>query len=85
MGPLGIITYNTCHLKTEQQLLQLAGRYDMRVYALPYVQRTARKTILQHHPDQSAVAPPRSSVSGTACRIFWWKVTRRSITSASCI
>jgi len=59
METLGIITYDTNHLKTEQLLLRLAGRYTMRVYALPYVQRPARKVLFQHRPDQSAAAHPR--------------------------
>lgn len=59
MEKLGIITYNTNHLKTEQILLLLAGRYDMRVYALPYVQRPARRVLFRHRPDQSAAAHPR--------------------------
>ncbi len=59
MEKLGIITYDTNHLKTEQILLRLAGRYSIRVYALPYVQRPARKVLLQHRPDQSAAAHPR--------------------------
>jgi len=59
MEVLGIITYNTNHLKTEQLLLRLAGRYVMRVYALPYVQRPARKVLFQHRPNQSAAAHPQ--------------------------
>lgn len=59
METLGIITYDTNHLKTEQILLQLLGRYDMKIYALPYIQRPARKVQFQHRPDQSAAAHPR--------------------------
>ena len=59
MNTLGIITYDTNHLKTEQVLLQLVGRYDIRVYALPYVQRPVRTVLYQHRPDQSAAAHPR--------------------------
>lgn len=59
MKTLGIITYDTNHLKTEQLLLRLTGRYDIRVYALPYTQRPARKVLFQHRPDQSAAAHPR--------------------------
>lgn len=59
MKTLGIITYDTRHLKTEQILLRLAGRYDIRVYALPYVQRPAKKVLFQHRPDQSAAVHPR--------------------------
>lgn len=59
MDTLGIITYDTNHLKTEQVLLQLVGKYDIRVYALPYIQRPTRTVLYQHRPDQSAAAHPR--------------------------
>ena len=59
MKTLGIITYNMRHLKTEQILRQLAGRYNMRVYALPYVQRPVRTVLFQHRPEQSIAAHPR--------------------------
>lgn len=59
MKTLGIITYDTNHLKTEQILLRLIGRYDMKVYALPYIQRSARKVLFQHRPDQFAAIHPR--------------------------
>lgn len=59
MKTLGIITYDTNHLKTEQILLWLVGRYDMKVYALPYVQRPVRKVLYQHRPEQLAAAHPR--------------------------
>lgn len=59
MDSLGIITYDTYHLKTEQVLLQLADKYNIRVYALPYVQRPARTVLLHHRPNQSAAVHPR--------------------------
>lgn len=59
METLGIITYDMNHLKTEQILLQLVGRHNMKVYALPYAQRPVRKVQFQHRPDQSAAAHPR--------------------------
>lgn len=59
MDTLGIITYNTNHLRTEQVLLRLIGKYDIRVYAIPFVQRPARKVLFQHRPDQSAAIHPR--------------------------
>ena len=59
MDTLGIITYNACHLRTEQVLLQLVGQYDIRVYALPFVQRPVRTVLFQHRPDQSAAVHPR--------------------------
>lgn len=59
MKTLGIITYDTRHLKTEQILLHLAGRYDIRVYALPYVQRPVRNVLFQHRPDQSVAVHPQ--------------------------
>lgn len=67
MKTLGIITYDANHLKTEQVLLQLAGRYAIRVYALPYVQRPARQVQFQHRPEQSAAAHPRD-----LCQWYGW-------------
>lgn len=59
MKTLGIITYQTQHLKTEQILLQLIGSYNLRVYALPFVPRPSRKVLLQHRPEQSIAAHPQ--------------------------
>lgn len=56
---LGIITYNTNHLKTEQIVLGLVGRCRMKFYALPYIQRPTREVLFQHRPNQSAAAHPK--------------------------
>ena len=58
MDRLGIITYDAKHLKTEQILLRLVGQYDIKVYALPYVQRPLRQVRFRHRPEQSAAAHP---------------------------
>lgn len=58
MKRLGIISYNTNHLKTEQIVLNLLNRYDIRVYALPFVPRPSRDVLFRHRPDQSAGAHP---------------------------
>ena len=57
-GRIGLITYNTNHLKTEQILSRLAGKYDLAVYALPFVPRKPREVLFQHRPDQSVAAHP---------------------------
>lgn len=52
---LGLITYNHNHLKTEQ----LVRRYiedirikEIKLFALPFVQRKARKVVFEHRPNQ---------------------------------
>lgn len=59
MKKIGIITYNTNHLKTEQILLRLIGRYEIKVYALPFTQRPPRTVLFHHRPDQSTAVHPR--------------------------
>ncbi len=98
MDNLGIITYDTNHLKTEQILLRLAVRYSIRVYALPYVQRPARRVLLRHRPDQSAAAHPRDICQryglpyipvendaqiGNGCELYL--ITGAGILSAECL
>jgi len=56
---LGIITYNAKHLKTEQLILNLVGRYNITVYALPFIARPARKVLFQHRPNQADGVHPR--------------------------
>lgn len=56
---LGIISYNMPHVKTEQIVFNLFDRYDMRVYALPYVPRNTRKVWFPHRPNQLAAAHPK--------------------------
>ena len=52
---LGLITYNHNHLKTEQ----LVKRYiedirikEIKIFALPFVQRKARTVVFEHRPNQ---------------------------------
>lgn len=59
MKRLGIITYNINHLKTEQIVLNLLGRYELMIYALPFTARPCRKVLFQHRPDQLAAAHPQ--------------------------
>lgn len=59
MKKIGIISYAANHLKTEQLILNLLGRYQICVYALPFVPRPARKPLFQHRPDQTAAAHPQ--------------------------
>lgn len=58
MKTIGIITYNTNHLKTEQILSRISGKYSLKVYALPYVARKPREVLFQHRPNQSVAAHP---------------------------
>lgn len=98
MKTLGIITYDTNHLKTEQILLQLIGKYNITVYALPYVQRPVRKILLQHRPDQAVAVHPRdicrqydlpyvpvASDSEIDSRCELYLITGAGILSAECI
>jgi phosphoribosylglycinamide formyltransferase 1 len=53
---IGIITYNTPHLKTEQIVLGLLNRYPscrITMYALPFVARKKRHISYPHRPDQT--------------------------------
>ncbi len=58
---VGLITYHSPHLKTEQvlqRLLNLDAGFEFRMYALPFLQRKPRETLFRHRPEQSdAVAP----------------------------
>lgn len=49
MEKLGIITYDMNHLKTEQIFLRLIGRYDIKVYALPYIQPDTLEALARRH------------------------------------
>jgi len=58
---IGLITYHYPHLKTEQVILNFLKRYPphlFEIYALPWIQRRNRETIIMHRPVQHrAVAP----------------------------
>jgi len=58
---LGILTYDTYHLKTEQLIegLQIAGSYEYEFFALPFVQRPAREVAFAHRAVQSTGAHAR--------------------------
>lgn len=59
MKKVGVISYAANHLKTEQLVLNLLERYQICIYALPFVPRPARKVLFQHRPDQTAAAHPK--------------------------
>jgi phosphoribosylglycinamide formyltransferase-1 len=59
---LGLITYQSKHLKTEQvfqRLLQRLSEFDLRFYALPFAARKPRTTLIQHRPSQANAVPTR--------------------------
>lgn len=60
-GKIGIITYHSPHLKTEQVLTVLSQRHVPvhRIYALPFTARAARETLVEHRPDQQQAAAPQ--------------------------
>ncbi len=54
---LGLITYNSQHLKTEQIIRGFSingvfDRHNIEVYALPFVHRQQRKVLFEHRPFQ---------------------------------
>lgn len=60
---IGIITYDSANLKTEQ----LACRYnqnekisEIKLYALPFIQRAKRAVVLPHRPDMTRSVPTES-------------------------
>ncbi len=57
INKIGLITYQTNHLKTEQVFRRLIKKYPPEVftfYALPFVQRAKRTVLFPHRPEQSA-------------------------------
>ena len=59
---LGLITYDTPHLKTEQVLTGLLSKYDpkqFKFYALPFEARKPRTILKSHRPDQTASIHPQ--------------------------
>lgn len=58
---IGIITYDTAHLKTEQVALGLAaiGTHELEFFGLPFVPRAPRPIIFQHRPDMETGARSR--------------------------
>lgn len=58
---LGLITYDTRHLKTEQVALglNLKGRYDLSFFALPFKPRPERQILFAHRPDMEEGAHSR--------------------------
>lgn len=56
MNKIGLITYQTNHLKTEQVFRNLVEKYpvdNFTFYGLPFVQRAKRNVLFNHRPDQS--------------------------------
>ena len=58
--PIGVIVYNTNHLKSEQTLLSLwrRGYRNVIVYALPFIERKPRTVLFSHRPNQQVAAHP---------------------------
>lgn len=57
---IGIITYQTNHLKTEQILEGIIPYgYDIKIYALPFFVREPREVFFKHRPNQSIGANPK--------------------------
>lgn len=58
---IGLITYDSRHLKTEQVALGLAqrGQRDLRFYALPFSPRAPRTILFAHRPDMTEGAHSR--------------------------
>lgn len=65
MKTVGLISYQFYHLKTEQLVLRLPGKFRMKIYALPLTTRPTRQTIVRHRPNQAAAAHPEE-----LCRRF---------------
>lgn len=68
MNPIGIITYDHPHLKTERvfhkMLIQDPGIIKrLHFFALPYVQRKTRDILFAHRPDQATGIHPREIAS----------------------
>lgn len=68
---IGIITYATRHLKTEQVAIGLhqRGYEDLTLFALPYVPRSARKIVFAHRPDM-ALGGHSQSVARAVCAAY---------------
>jgi phosphoribosylglycinamide formyltransferase-1 len=64
---VGLITYASRHLKTEQVAVRLAnvGEFEITVFGLPFEKRAPRKTMFQHRPDQfESVQAPDQMMRG---------------------
>ncbi len=58
---IGVITYDTRHLKTEQVVERLAqSGQEMVFFILPFVERNRRDPLLNHRPEQTCAAHPRA-------------------------
>lgn len=55
MKKIGVITYNSRHLKTEQILNYLLFKYkpsEIKIFSLPFKKREKRKVLFEHRPNQ---------------------------------
>ena len=77
---VGILTYDTAHLKTQQVVFSLADRgYSLALVITPFRKRAARKVVFSHRPNQF-VGPTHQSLMeyfGLECRNIedsnWWR------------
>jgi len=57
---IGLITYHFPHLKTEQIIQRFLKNMDinLRIFALPYVEKKERITLFAHRPNQKEAVVP---------------------------
>lgn len=68
---LGLITYDTRHLKTEQVALGLRqrGYRDLVFFSLPFVERPAREVVFAHRPDMMNGAHTREVADAVGAKV----------------
>lgn len=72
---IGILTYDSPHLKTEQlvNLLRVKSDNDITLVMLPFTPRPARQTLLQHRPAMSSGCHPIELAR-------WWSLNAVKVT-----
>ena len=59
---IGVITYDSNHLKTEEVILNFVNNEDIqkiKLFSLPFIQRDKRQSLFNHRPDMSLGAHTR--------------------------
>lgn len=72
---IGVITYDTHHLKTEQLVLSYATNplvSEIKILALPFKQRSARDISFQHRPDQTIAMHSRDLANLDKVSVSAW-------------